>query len=1001
VAYRKEQHEFLSGSLSYLPPGDQLAAIDALALTNVRVDTAGDLKSRQGSTAVYTVAGTVRALIKALGIRYQGSTSLYRAGASVASGFDGEPLGFAAYKKWLWVMNRSSQVKDNGTNNRNWSITAPTGAPTVAPATEITKTVTTFDSSETWTVSPSGDDSFDGSEKQEGSASLSITATDENTYTITRTVSLDLSTFSGTAASDDDKHRIWIYANKFKKLEQIIIQVDVNGGDFKTDYYEAVIPRKLLKKAGKHWKRFQIRKRQLQDSTGALVLLVDDPQRLPFFTRTGATSGKDWSTVAAVRIILDTRAAGTFKFDLWEVFGSVNGTIEAEDVQYYYTYANDDEHESNPSPANAAIAFNRTGGALSGLTASADPQVTKKYIYRTSSKLEGKVYRVSNTGVPNATTTYTDTASDETITALGEQMATDNDPAPAARGVGGPYLGRAIAYSTSTDKARFFWSKLYKFYAFPGSNLNSGNWQDIGDTGEEIIGHTMRPRMFLFYKENSIWRLIGDPDDIGGEIEVTRAQLGLLGNRAVCMAGEVDYFQGKEGIYRFNGDTATKISDKLDPIFKGQTVTLASGVTVSPVSAANRDKACLEFKNGRLYYSYPEEGQSSPNTTLVYDIASERWFRDSIGFSALNYEGQNGELVGARTADIVTLETGTTDSGVGIPVTLFTRYFRGNPDLLQVEKTWEDLVIDCDPGGATLTVTAFFDGGASSAALGTITTAGQTVLSFNGGLGLRSTDIAIRITGTGSAIQIKKIILHWYPEAREGKSFDTDETALGGGKMCLVREAQLDLDNAGDVTLTIRSDHPGEAMALRDTKVIAASTTRRMAHVVFSADVKGLLHRIVCAASAFNVYAMRLFVQVFGTYLLGGKGEFYLSDPLDFGSERVKLFKEIELRLDNANNTVLTLETDQPGGALATRFSTTIAATSGEQSIKVRLPNTVKGRTLRLKLAPTADCAAYSIRAWLKTIGEPNAGPWTWIPLPLTPTQDAIWVSVPVPVDEI
>lgn len=1000
MAYRKQQHEILSGSISYLPPGDQISDTDALDLTNFRVDKAGNLKSREGTAAVYTVSGTVRSLIKALGIRFQGSTSLFRASASVASGFDGEAMGFAAYKKWLWVMNRSKQVKDDGTNNRNWSIAAPAAAPTVAPATEVTKIITSFDSSETWVVSPTGDNSFDGTEKQEGTSSLSLTAADENTYTLTRALSLDLSVFAGPiAGSDTDKQRIWIYANKFKKLEQILLQIDVNGGDFKTDYYEAIISRKLLKRGGKGWKRFEIRKKENLDADGNMI--AEHKPHIPFFQRIGATAGKDWATVAAVRIILDTRAACTVKFDLWQMFGSINGTIEAEDVQYYYTYANDQEHESNPSPASPAKAFNRTGGALSALADSADPQVTKKYIYRTSITLEGKVYRVSSTGVAQGVTTYTDINSDETLTALGQQMETDNDAAPAARGLVGPYLGRAIAYSTAADPARFFWSKLLKFYAFPGAALVTGNWADIGDPGEAIIGATTRPRMVLFYKENTIWRLIGDPDDIGGEVEATRATLGLIGNRAVCVAGQVDYFQGKEGIYRFNGDTAQKISDKLDPIFKGETVTLASGVTVAPVSSSARDKSCLEYKNGRLYYSYCESGQSSPNTTLVYDVVSDRWYRHSIGFSALNYEGQNGELLGARTADVVTLESGTTDSGVAIPVTYFSKYFRGSPDLLQVEKTWEDLVIDCDPGGATLTVTAYFDDGASSQVLGTIAAAGQTVLSFNSGLGARSTNIAIKITGSGAAISIKKVVLHWYPEARKGKSFDTDETALGGGKMCLVREAQLDLDNAAAVTLTLRSDHPGEAMVLRDTKTIALGTTRRMAHAVFAGDIKGLLHRIVCSASAFNLYAMRLLVQVFGLYLLGGKGEFYLSDPLDFGSERVKLAKEIELRVDNAGDMTLTLETDQPGGALASRFAKVIPATSGEQSIKVRLPDYIKGRSWRLKLAPSADCAVYSIRIWLKTIGEPNAGPWTWVSLPVPPTQDAIWMPVPVPVDEL
>ena len=96
MAYKKQQDEILSGSISYLPPGDQIAETDALDLTNFRVDKAGNIKTREGTTAVNTASGTIRSLIKALAIRYQGSTSLFRNFASVASGFDGEPMGFAA-----------------------------------------------------------------------------------------------------------------------------------------------------------------------------------------------------------------------------------------------------------------------------------------------------------------------------------------------------------------------------------------------------------------------------------------------------------------------------------------------------------------------------------------------------------------------------------------------------------------------------------------------------------------------------------------------------------------------------------------------------------------------------------------------------------------------------------------------------------------------------------------------------------------------------------------
>lgn len=816
----------LAGSLSYWPPADLIDEQDALALTNFRCDQAGALRSRLGHTSLYTgLTGSIRTVIKALGQRYAASTVLYLNGSSHATGFSGESIGAVDWKRWAWFMDQSKQGKSDGTNFRNWAITAPVAAPTVAPANEVAKTVTAFESSETWTVDPSGSDSFDTGEKQQGSASLKVEVPDDQTFTLTRTVTLDLSAYTGPiASSDDDKHRIWIFCSKFKKLDGVTIEVDVNGGGFATDYYTATIPRKMLKKAKKGWFRFEIRKRQLVDPLTSQP--IEDKLNLPFFTRVGATNAKDWSTVAAIRIKLDARAACAVRFDFWEVFGSINGTIEGEDIQYYYTYVNDSGHESNPSPASAKKAFNRTGASLSNLTASADAQVTGKHIYRTGGTL-GAVYRVTSTPVANATTTYTDTSSDDDLVRLGIQMETDNDAPPAAQVLVGPYFGRLIAAQTSANKNRFFWTDQNKPYKFPGAALDTGNWADIGDTNEKIVAATVRTRMVRFYKENTIWRLIGDPGDTDGDVDITGAKIGLIGKNAVCRGEqEIDYFQGLEGIYAFNGDTARKISAQLDPIFKGQTVTLASGVTVSPVSSSNRDKSCLEYVNGRLYYSYAEEGQSTPNVTLVYDSEGNRWYRDSRGFGVIYYEGQNGSLLaGTSNGAVRILESGNDDAGSAFTVTYQSKYFDdGAPDL---EKTYEDLTLDIDTANQSLTVVAYTNNGTSNS-IGTVQANGRTrvVLPMNSGLGLTARNCSIQISGSiSSPVVIYKATLNYYYEARQAKSFDTDEVPLGDGKMALVRELQLDLDNPAQVTVTVQSDQPGEAMATRQQPTVALSTT--------------------------------------------------------------------------------------------------------------------------------------------------------------------------------
>lgn len=1001
MAYKRESHHILAGSLSYLPPGDLVSEGDALALTNFRPDQLGALRSRLGHTSLYTGLGDVRSLIKALGARYAGSTVLYKNGASHATGFSGEPMGLVDWKKWLWVIDQSKQGKSDGTNFRNWSITAPTDPPTVAVATEVADTIVTFDSGESWTVDPSGSDSFNSTDEQEGTDCLEIVAPDESNFTLSSTVSLDLTTIDGVDASDDDKQRIWIFCNKFKRLNAVTIELDVNGGDFKDDYYTATISHKKLKAAGKGWFRFEVRKRQPVDPDTKQP--ITDKRDLPFFSRVGATEGKDWSTVAAVRIKIDVRAACTIRFDLWEVFGSINGTIEGEDIQYYYTYVNDQGHESNPSPASPKKAFNRTGAALSDLAASADPQVTGKHIYRTGGTL-GAVYRVTSTPVANATTTYTDTSSDDDLVRLGIQMETDNDAPPAAAGLVGPYYGRLIAYQTSANKNRFFWTKQNKPYAFPGAAKDAGFWNDLGDTNEKIVAATMRPQMVLFYKENTIYRLLGDPGDTDGDCQITRATLGLLGANAVCVAGEVDYFQGLEGIYAFNGDTARKISQKLDPIFKGQTVTLASGVTAPAISSSARDKSALEYINGRLYFSYAETGQSTPNVTLLYDADTQNWTKDSRGFGVINYEGQNGLLLaGTSDGKVLTLESGNDDAGSSFTVTYQSKYFDdGAPD---TEKTFEDLTLEIDTNGQTLTVVAYTNNGTSNA-IGTVSTSGRTrvVLQMNSGLGIQARNISIQISGAiSSTVVVFAATLNYYFEARQAKSFDSDESDLGTHKMKFVREAMLDLENSATVTLTLKTDQPGEAMATRQAPTISAGTTRRMAHVVFNADYLGYLVRVLLSATSFRLYGLKMLIQIVGTYLLGAKGEFWLSDTIDFGTERVKLMDEIEVVYSSAGTAALRVESDLPSGTSAqvTGSPYTLTATTGEEVRSINLSGTVKGRLFRFKVTPAADFRLEAIRCHIKTIGNPNASPWSWVSLPVEATQDAQWIAIPVQVDEV
>ena len=249
------------------------------------------------------------------------------------------------------------------------------------------------------------------------------------------------------------------------------------------------------------------------------------------------------------------------------------------------------------------------------------------------------------------------------------------------------------------------------------------------------------------------------------------------------------------------------------------------------------------------------------------------------------------------------------------------------------------------------------------------------------------------------SVKLYSVFLHYYPEAREGKSFDTDEMSFGTRQVKEIREISIDLENDSEVTLRLFTDLPGHAQALRTTETIEAGTGRRWVNIRFTNDAiyKGQHIKIVMSGTGYQVYDMKCEIKMLGTYLFGDLGETYNSDEIDFGVERVKMLKELELDCDNAANTTLSVATDLGAGA----FSYTLAPTTGRESVKRPLPHNVLGRKLQVILEPTGDLDIRNIRAWVKTIGEPNASSWTWLEFPLLKTQDGIWTWQSVPVDDI
>jgi hypothetical protein len=307
--------------------------------------------------------------------------------------------------------------------------------------------------------------------------------------------------------------------------------------------------------------------------------------------------------------------------------GVLSGTCS-----WYVTYVTARGYESNPSPATdeltlAGVPGNQypagpAGGGTLTIPACDDPQVIGFNVYRLGGLLPVP-YQVLSYLWPDWTVNPWDrterTFYDEGIWYDGEiqhwpdapylmergvVMEDDHDPPPAAFGLAGPYFERLLAFNSVLHPNRVWYTPSMMPWYFRGSASDDGDWFDVGEEAEPIYAVSVKPHMCLIYKAHSIWRLLGDPED--GQLEQLTSHAGLRGPRAFAPHGVVDYILANEGLHLVGGDRLYKITDKIDPIFKGQTSGIARPTKPMDATAAAAYSSVMAIKNDRLYFSYPE-----------------------------------------------------------------------------------------------------------------------------------------------------------------------------------------------------------------------------------------------------------------------------------------------------------------------------------------------------------------------------------------------------------
>jgi len=718
-----------------------------------------------------------------------------------------------------------------------------------------------------------------------------------------------------------------------------------------------------------------------------------------------------------------------------------NGTY-----RFYLTFQSTDfSVESNPSPPSPPVVV--ANGAITvtipALDAPTDTRVGFINIYATGGTLSA-AYRVGQVAstVAAPATTFPDSIADLQATQNGIVMSIVNGLPPACSGIIGPQFSQLMAFSTVANPNRVYYTQpgLPQYW---NTDPQVGDFFDVGLSGEAIVWATIHANLTVFYKERSIWILIGSP--LTGQLEQMYEGAGLCGQFALAPAGQVDYYISANGLCLFDMTESHVLSGNILPLFNQNLANsgpLTTPGSVMPGSFFNsRSTACyaiaLGHAMGRLYIAYaenslgsvttggPDAGAAASYNLLVFDegpepernayLASQRpgrWFyhRNAIantvgGFFGFFFDGTNmiglsgvgaGAAQGFSLADFRTFAG--TDPG-NVPITCVYQSHFEDCGMPQIPKVWLEVVIDIETIAVGGTIYVAFNNGVGAnvqdsdeppnsyspalTAIGGFGTTARRSISYalpGGGIEALNMSVALLANAAAGTI-IHNVYLYYYEEARLAILATTLPTDLGIGKVKQCKELQLDIDSTGGtVQVTIMSDLPGNALATRQSPVVAENS-RGVFKYPFAITEGFLWKLIFYGPSYFRLYSARMLVRVLGVFVEGyesAAGFLWDSMQQDLGDAGEKTFDALRFEMDADGPVSVTMLTDLPGEQFAPRgsFALTTAA-STRAWVTVPLPpnglanqNAIEGRGIELQVLGPSAYRLYSVQARWSKLGR-------------------------------
>lgn len=260
------------------------------------------------------------------------------------------------------------------------------------------------------------------------------------------------------------------------------------------------------------------------------------------------------------------------------------------------------------------------------------------------------------------------------------------------------YNNQLFMAGFSSQLSTIYWSQIGE----PEGIDPSFNAEFRTNDGDRVTALKTYNGSLIVTKERSFHRVTGDnPSDFA--LQEISDQYGCVSNRGTVVFENKLWFLDPKGICEYDGASVRIVSNKVEDIFKRMNLNAARD---NAVAMHNREQ-------NQVWFSFPIDGASYNNATVIYDYLTDAWSRfEGLQVSSLwlakGTIPQRSPIVGGYTGTLAFFgSTFTSDIGNAITCAIKTPYLYEAGQTF--EKQWRRFYLNLDPiSGSSQPITVNF-----------------------------------------------------------------------------------------------------------------------------------------------------------------------------------------------------------------------------------------------------------------------------------------------------